>query len=85
MFERAVEGRLGLLGKAAARQLALLEMIAQAIATEALAAAGVVGAIAEFEVFFFFAVHGALHRFLAARCHGRVFVWKGTAGVSIFF
>ena len=46
MFERPIIGRLGRVGKAAPRQLAHVQVVANALTTDALARAGLIGAIA---------------------------------------
>ena len=57
MFERPVPGFLGIAGKAASRKLPAFEVIADTIAANAFACAGLIAAIAGLKVFFFFTLH----------------------------
>jgi hypothetical protein len=60
MLEGAVVGFLGVLREAAAGKLALPDVVLDALAADPLAGAGIVGAVAEGEVLFLFAVHPIL-------------------------
>jgi hypothetical protein len=57
MLEGTVIGRFGIFRKAAAGEFPGLQMISQTFATNPFAIAGIIGASALLEVFFFFAVH----------------------------
>jgi len=60
MLEGPVVGLLGVLREAAAGKLALPDVVLDALAADPLAGAGIVGAVAEGEVLFLFAVDGFL-------------------------
>jgi hypothetical protein len=57
IFKRPVVGFFRVLRKAAGGQLPLLQVIRQAVTTGPLSAAGLIGAIAIIEIFFFFTFH----------------------------
>jgi hypothetical protein len=57
MLERSVPCFFSITGKAASRKLAAFQMVADAIAADALACTGFITAIAGFKVFFFFTLH----------------------------
>ena len=57
ILKGAVIGSFGVLRKKAARHLSFLQVIGYAVAADSLAAAGFVGASADFQVPFLFAVH----------------------------
>lgn len=59
MLKGSVIGSFGVLWEKAARQLPFLQVIGNAVAADSLAGAGFVGAAADFQVSFFFAVHNA--------------------------
>jgi hypothetical protein len=58
MLEGAVKGSFGVFREKAARQLPLFQVVGDAVAADSLAAAGFVGAAADVQVSFFFAVQG---------------------------
>lgn len=65
MFEGAVVGSFRFIRETAARQLAVFQVVAQAVAADALAGTGFVTAVAGFEIEVLFAFHGV----------GRFLVW----------
>jgi hypothetical protein len=57
MLKRTVKGPLGGIRKAASRQLAHVQMVTDAFATDALSRAGFITAIAAFQILFLTALH----------------------------
>jgi hypothetical protein len=57
MLEGAVKGPFGRIRKATGRQLTHLQMVADAFTADAFAGAGLIGAVAGFQVFFFATFH----------------------------
>jgi hypothetical protein len=60
MLERAVEGPLGVFGKAAGRELPALQVILQTFAAHALFGAWFIAAIAALQVLVLFTFHGGI-------------------------
>jgi hypothetical protein len=58
VLEGSVVGLFGILREETSRQLPFGKMIGDAVAADAFAAAGFIGAVARCQVLFFFAVHG---------------------------
>jgi len=58
MFEGAVKGSFGVFREKAARQLPFFQVVGNAVAADSLAGAGFIGAAADPQVSFFFAVQG---------------------------
>lgn len=60
MIERAVIGLFGFFGKTAAGELAAFQVITDAVTAHPLPGAGIISALAGFQVFFLFALHFVL-------------------------